>query len=331
MTRPGDRLRSLALRLFSTSVMERLIDPAIADLQCEYAEAMRRGRIWRSRWIRFAGYLAFWKVAAVEMASIAATQPAWALADGGAVGRTIRFSGIATTVTVALLVWMPLRNLSRQVIFGDPSLLRLSLLPLYLIPQALAVALPMGLVFGVLYGLRGRAVTVRSRTTIIALAVGVSLATLAVTGGLLPEANQAFRETVAGRPVARGLNELSLRELASGNPYQFHMRLALAVAPLTLGLFSLGLAAAIRASRRTWIATLISVAICFVYYVILYHGGRLAFDNRVPGFAGAWAANLVFAASALLLHLRTRGRSAARPSHPGDGPRSEGRPVIPPA
>jgi hypothetical protein len=48
MRPPGTRLRALAARLFAASTMERLVDPAIADLQAEYEEALRRGPKWRS-------------------------------------------------------------------------------------------------------------------------------------------------------------------------------------------------------------------------------------------------------------------------------------------
>ena len=55
MRPPGTRLRALAARLFAASTMERLVDPAIADLQAEYEEALRSGPKWRSRWIWFVG------------------------------------------------------------------------------------------------------------------------------------------------------------------------------------------------------------------------------------------------------------------------------------
>jgi hypothetical protein len=59
--RPGDRLRSIARRLVRPVTMERLIDPVLADLQCEHHEAIRCGWRWRSRWIRLRGYAAFWR------------------------------------------------------------------------------------------------------------------------------------------------------------------------------------------------------------------------------------------------------------------------------
>ena len=59
MTPPGTRLRALATRLCTPITMERLVDPAIADLQAEYEEASRTGPAWRRRWIWLRGHLAF--------------------------------------------------------------------------------------------------------------------------------------------------------------------------------------------------------------------------------------------------------------------------------
>ncbi len=57
MTPPGTRLRALAARLCTPMTMERLVDPAIADLQAEYEEAT--GSVWRRRWIWVRGHIAF--------------------------------------------------------------------------------------------------------------------------------------------------------------------------------------------------------------------------------------------------------------------------------
>ena len=66
MMAPGTRLRALAARLFAASTMERLVDPAIADLQVEYEEALRSGPRWRCRWIWFVGHLAFFRCSGVR-------------------------------------------------------------------------------------------------------------------------------------------------------------------------------------------------------------------------------------------------------------------------
>jgi hypothetical protein len=103
MTRPGTRLRSLAAGLFAPSTMERLIDPAIADLQHEHDDAVRRGLVWRGRWIRLAGYAAFWKVAGMAAAGHALRERT--AADDRSVRRTVGFSLVAVIALTAVLVW----------------------------------------------------------------------------------------------------------------------------------------------------------------------------------------------------------------------------------
>ena len=66
---PGERLRALASRLCSDIAMERLIDPVLADLQREDADAAGRGQVWHRRGLRIAGTLAFWKVIGLHAAT----------------------------------------------------------------------------------------------------------------------------------------------------------------------------------------------------------------------------------------------------------------------
>lgn len=340
MTRPGARLRALAQRFCDRATMARLIDPVIADLQHEHDDAVRSGRRWRACAVRIAGALAFWKVTVITMASASARQPSWATADDGAVGRTIRVAGIATTVTTALLVWPPMRHA-----FAASSDWDLFILILYLLPQALAMTLPMGLVFGVLCGVRHPGPTRRTRLSLALLMLAASSAALVLNGWLLPAGNQAFRQLAfallnpdAGGALSRGINELTLGELLSIDAYQFHARLALASAPLVLGAFSLVLATAKRGRSHAVIAGLTALALCFTYYILLLEARELALGRqllahgyRVPGAVAAWGPNLLAAAAALLLHLRTRGRSAADPSRRDDGRRSADQPAVPPA
>ena len=62
MTPPGVRLRVVASHLCCAQTMERVIDPLIADLQVEHAEANREGRLWKGRWIRLIAGFALVKV-----------------------------------------------------------------------------------------------------------------------------------------------------------------------------------------------------------------------------------------------------------------------------
>jgi lipopolysaccharide export LptBFGC system permease protein LptF len=299
--------------------MERLIDPAIADLQHEHDDAIRRGLVWRGRWIRFAGYSAFWKVAVIAAARHALHERT--ATDDRSVGRTVGFSLVAVIALTALLMYPGFSDFRRP---GTGTAVQLVLC---LVPQALAIALPLGLLFGILLGLRNRAPTTRAKWTIAALAIGCSAAAFIIVGWLMPTANQAFRELSAGRRLLRGLNELTLGELASADPtrvmwlisggvtarrlaWEFHFRVALACAPLALGLFSLGVATTRRRNYGLVAMGLAALTASIGYYALLFGSRQAAlYVDWVLPIVAAWTPNLVFLAIALLL---TRRALAAR-------------------
>jgi hypothetical protein len=348
MTRPGDRLRSLMQRFCDPQTMERLIDPVIADLQCEHSDAIRRGQTWRARLALLSGYLAFWKVVAISIGG--ASTRALTASHDGAVGRIVRFSGIATAVIVGIMVWPPLRSMRY------PASGKTALFIVYLLPQALSIALPMGLVFGVMSGLRRTTPTRRVRRAITLLILASGLAALVIDGWVLPHANQAFRELSYGGRLGRGVNELTLDQLwqsardrfvipviKSRRTFEFNFRLAMAFAPLALGLFALGVATARRRASSVPMIGLIALVSCCSYYALLYWAHLYWVDWDRVNWArtnialaavvfAAWGPNLLFLAlAALLWTFRTPGPSAAGPSHPDDGRRSEDRPVNLPA
>jgi hypothetical protein len=318
----------MAQRFCDSSTLERLIDPLLADLRHEYADAVRQGLRWRSRWIHLAGCIAFWKVSAIALGH--ASTRVRTLGDGDALGRTIRFAGLATAAMAGLLVWVSLRQI-RFPIAGS-----IGILGVYLLPQALAVALPMGLVGGVLGGLRGRVFSRRSGLWLVWLFLAASVAALWIDGWLLPAGNQAFRQLtfylMSGEHgvLRRGLNELTVVELASTDRFQFHFRLALACAPLVLGVFSLTIATARRGRYGAPTIVAVAAASWFAYNTLLDTARASATGGYLPVTA-AWMPNLAFVALTLLLQLRTRGRSGADPSRRDDGPRSEVQPAAPPA
>jgi hypothetical protein len=315
MTRPGTRLRSLAARLLNRSTMERLIDPAIADLQHEHDDAIRRGLVWRDRLIRLAGYFAFWKVAVIAAAGHALHERT--TADDRAVGRTVVFSLVAIIALTTILIWPPLST------FHRPGTVTTFRLVLCLVPQAVAIALPLGLVFGILLGLRDRTSTTRVQWTVTALGIFGSAVAFVIVAWLMPAGNQAFRELVAGTRLVRGLNELTLGELASADPtrvmrlisggvtarrlaWEFHLRVALACAPLALGLFSLGVTAARRKDYGPVTMSAAALIAAFGYYVLLFTARQRFLQSEwlAPEVA-AWVPNLVFLAIAQLLFRRS--------------------------
>lgn len=312
MTRPGTRLRSLAARLINRSTMERLIDPTIADLQHEHNDAICRGLVWRGRWIRVTGYAAFWKMAVIAAARDALHERT--ATDDRSVGRTVLFSLAAVVALTAVLIWPSFSHFRRP---DSGTTVRFIL---YLVPQAMAIALPLGLVFGILLGLRNRVSTTRVTWTITALAIGCSAAAFINVTWLMPEANQAFRELAAGRRVMRGLHELTLSQLTRRDPewliggdftptrlsFEFHFRLALAFASFALGLFSLGVATTRSRTRHGLLTTaLTALAISAAYYLFLYGARRAEFvvDWLSPIVAG-WLPDIALLMLALLSRVR---------------------------
>ena len=299
MTRPGARLRSLATRLFDSSTMERLIDPAIADLQHEHHEATHDGRVWRGRAMSLVGYSACWKVltiAAVRHAVFERTAD-----DDRSVSRAIAFSLVAVGALTAALILPELEWTALRVSGAGKA----SRLVLSSVPSALVIALPLGLVFGVLLGLRHRRPTARVKWTVAGLGMLCSVGAFIIIGWLMPAANQEFRQLIAGRQLLRGFNELTLGELASGDPVrlmqvmsggvtearlalEFQFRVALAFAPLALTLFSLGVIAAQRRVRGPITIAVAALAACFGYYTLLYITRQAIYRDSPLALAPAW-------------------------------------------
>ena len=308
MTRPGDRLRTMAARVCGRETMERLIDPLIADMQTEYMEAVRQDRVWRSRWVRLPGYIAFLKVIALT-----ACKASWIAGDRP----TRRVTGWALSVTIvltALLEIPALLSLPPPLWMSDVDRAKLLL---YLIPQGLPIAVPIGLMIGILRGWAGRTVSRRSSGAVLLIAFVCSLAMFAMLAWIVPASNQAFRVTLAGHDLLKGLHELTLddlsRQVALTLPLheghhsirqlatEYHVRWALSCTTFIFALFSLAVILRLPAGR-----TILGLAACgiyFAYYITVFDGTeplRVHVDG-LPPFAIAWLPNVVLAVTSVAL------------------------------
>jgi lipopolysaccharide export system permease LptF/LptG-like protein len=304
VTRPGDRLRAIAARILGrTSAMERLIDPVIADLQHEYEEAIRRGDVWRSRSIRVAGYIAFWKVAGLA-----------ALSADRRLGRATAIALSAGTIITALLIWVVLANFPGRIESGP-----VAWLALHLVPQALTISVPVGLAVGVFCRLRGRRIAAVARRSVLVLALGSSLITFANVGWIMPAANHMFRVRLFDWPALRGPNELPIGELrrrvnrslpvelpeALPLAFWYQARLALVAAPPMLCLFVLVSAA----PRRGRSGAIVPVTLTFfVACYALFSPSQVAGLTRLlPASAIAWIPDTVVGLATIAIQLtRTR-------------------------
>lgn len=323
MKRPGDTLRSLAARVCSATTMERLIDPVIADMQCEHAEAARQGRMWLCCWIQLAGWLAFWRgVAMYSIERLKDGMRECLSRDEAVIGRTLGFI-TAVTVMVMLLMELPYTiGAGRSIGMGR----RLAALAfLHLLPWAFPIAVSVGVLFGTAYGLRGRPITPRVRRATLTIGAGCAVAAFIAMAWIIPVGNRYFRQVYfpdrimtkeSWGPPALTLHELNLKidELKGrgmGRSYyaqtfvfNYHTRLALSATPLLFGLFALVLSEATRRRRSYAVISLIALAASVAYWALLY-ASRVALSSLwIPG--ALWMPNLIFLAATLFLVHRTR-------------------------
>jgi hypothetical protein len=148
--------------------MALVVDPLIADLQREHAEARRRGHVWRSRWLRFGGTVDFWKV----MVAMDSTPN-----ERGLLLRTAGYS-VAAIAAVTMLFAMP-------IFFNTSSLSPVQYF-VYAIPQLFSIAIPVGIAIGIVGVLAGVAPSGRVKAGVLVLAVAGATASFATTGWISP-------------------------------------------------------------------------------------------------------------------------------------------------
>ncbi len=292
MTIPGTRLRALAARLFDQSTIDRLIDPAIADLQFEHGEAMRHGRLWRSRWIRVAGCIAFCKVAAQ------------AIFEDRHGARAIAVALAAVTLVTAAAIC--------SVLAGTPATIHtrgnMVLLVLYLVPQALAISVPPCMALGLFLWIRREGPDPSSKRTVLWLIRLSLLVAFFNIGWITPAANTSYRNIVAGTATLRGPNELTFVELGQrmghGNPgiafdgplpvaFWVNARLALTIAPVLLCVLAL---AGATTRNRLAPAIVFTTLTVFVSCYVLFPEDEIAILMRwLPAATIAWIPNVITA------------------------------------
>jgi lipopolysaccharide export LptBFGC system permease protein LptF len=314
-----DWLRARAARWSSARTMERVIEPALADVQTEYEAAAQDGRIWRSRWIWITGHAAFLKVLAWVTAERALDVLRGATArDRHALGRTFAVFAAVTALGTGLLTLPPLLAESSR----PPGTIWLGIL---LIPQAVPLSIPVGLTFGILWGLGRVAASRRSRALVFVAAVVSCVVSFATLAWVMPAANQAYRQSIAGVTIAKGANELTLVELerliesgqyatiGMGSPrgrrsvaMAYHVRWALSLAPFVLSVFAL-----VWTRRQRGRVSIVAVGCAMTsgYYLVLFLAERAhMFDREMSAVVAAWAANVTFVALSALLSISSRDR-----------------------
>ena len=274
---PGRALHRFAAAICSSRTLERVVEPAIADLQTELL-APFRGHVWQRGWMLLSGYSAVVKVIAI----CALSAPA-AASERDAVARTFAWSAAMVVMVAALLMVPPLYAFSGPIT-GWYAMSTLT--------QGLPLAIPIGIAFGIGFGLRARP-TMSTAKRLLLGSLAASLLSFAVLAWAMPDAN--------GDP-----------QLAGQLWFSLHGRVALAAASLALA--SLLLTAS--ASNR-WFRAVLALAACVVYWVLMIVGEVANGEGYLPHALGAWLPNLVLVACVMLIAAsrssRLRGSvSAAR-------------------
>ena len=320
MTRPGDGVRAFASRLFAAETMERVIDPIVADLQCEYDARLAGGRVWRARLSLLRSYVALGR-ATFQLGVRRAWDP-HAGHPRSDMARTCIVAALAAVVMTVALVIPPLLTWPRWR--GDPGFTALLLVTL--LPQALPLSIPAGLCVAVLWAMRGEVATWRRVGIVLGIALACTVIVWAVLEWLMPTANQGFRELVAARlsdgravTLERGPNELGLSRLSERSDpaavRQYQVLWAICFASAPLGLLAVALA---RYVRRAASAVALALALCNFYCVILWICAASKAGPTLATLGPAWAPNVVcvLLGSALLVRPHrpvalSRGRGAS--------------------
>lgn len=280
--------------------MERLIDPVVADLQVEYAQAVRESRPWRSRWTLLTNYLAFAKV--ILLCGIVGTRQAWHdwnVDDQRAFNRTLVWIAVATVVSSVVVGLPSLQSIPDMLSINANA--RLDRLVLYLVPSTLTLGVPAGLAIGAALGLSQRQRSRRLLAAIGLVALLSSLASLVNVAWVTPVANQSYRTEVMGDLLLqKGQNELTLTELrnSAGGTFRYHVRIAVGAAPLTLAVF--GVVVATRRWRRA--AAIGTACAGVVGYMLALNFGRYFNHHEVmPPRVAAWMPHIVLAWATILI------------------------------
>lgn len=303
MTRPGNRLRAFAVRACTADTMGRIIDPVIADIQAEHAQALREGRVWRSRWVRLAGYCAFVKIVSLCALKQAIVRPVeWPSEDRRTLSKTIAFSAAAFVVAMLLLTVPWLIGYPRIGV-ARPPLWFVWLVGLA--PEALPIAIPIAFTVGIVFGLSGQSASRRLLGAVMALGILGSVASFVTEGWVLPATKHSWRIGAQGWDDGqRPTRELTIPELRTkGGSYKqaemrefpllaftAHSRVALSCATLMLAAFLL-LTIGQRAVRRGMMLA-VACGLLLVYYAMLYWGRMLGLSGELSGPAAAWLPNL---------------------------------------
>jgi lipopolysaccharide export LptBFGC system permease protein LptF len=310
MNRPGDRLHRLATILCTEPTRRRLIDPAIADLQSEFAVARRVGSARHRLRALATGYVSVVKVLVIAICGdlrVAATT--WTSGEAASARRGAVIALAVTTAATAVLT-IPVIEQMPEADLG---------LVVYVVPSALPLSLPLGLAIASAWMLHAAVRTRKVAAAMLLAALLTSTALLVNFEWVIPDANQAFRALVVAKydpPVAspaRGANELRAWELRervhqarnSGHESQarwleltYYRRWSMVATPVAMVALMVALAFRRRWTRRA--LTSVAFGIYLAHYALFMYAFTLAQLGVARPIVIGWAGTFLCLAAALL-------------------------------
>ena len=313
---PGRTLHRLATHLCSATTLERIVEPAIADLQKEYAGA---SSVAARVWILLAGYVAIFKVMAMCVGRVSVESDD----ERRDLVKMVAWSAAMVVVILVVLMVPPLINHHGVGWYAATTV----------VPQAMALAIPIGIAFGMAFGFSARP-TMNLAKVMLLGAIAASALSFVILAWGVPAAGDAFRSITLRELRARGYegpvtglrkgySEMTLPELrsqaahwaADGEPrrarrlvFSLHLRFAFAAA--TLALVSVLLVAPV--NHRGWRGVL-AFGACFTYWMLMFAGDWGSRRGYLAPPLGAWLPNLALIATAVLIAVsrssRLRGSS----------------------
>jgi lipopolysaccharide export LptBFGC system permease protein LptF len=325
---PGAWLKQGAEQVFDHVTLETVVLPALADLghECTLPSNSRLSKAL----VTLRAYSAIWKVLGFCGTRMLLRDSAYAFSI---VSRRIAITW--AVITLALTLPPLIHEVPR--VAPRVNLATLVEIVLLLVPQALAISLPVAYFLGLVVSVRAASLPDRRRlcSGVILGSVVCGMLMFALTMFVMPWANQAYRTVLSnalnvtvrftppGGPP-KGLSEMNWTELndAIANPASahhfvvtrahLHVRLALCAAPLVFGLLALGIAGRWR-SRLATVGAAISI---LLLYGVLFGLGAKAARDVDPVFLGPWVANLIVGILAVALLYLPRSR-AVQAQHNG--------------
>jgi hypothetical protein len=284
--------------------------------------------------LRWRGYLALTRAlalhAAISMAQ--ASTRAWS-GDQRVLPRALGMCAAITLVFAAPLIAIPADDVFRRVSWRAVVLL---------VPQALALAMPLSLLVAIPVAFHRTALSRRNVVRGMALVAACSVATFVVITRAVPDANQAFRLEVLrqlqGRVPAKdihlepgpmettmsGLREQIEAQRAKPDgaraarrlEYAYQMRLMISVMALPLGMLALALKGTALGHRRPWTTAAAGLACLFlVFWPLELLAQRQVDHSTLPATALVWLPLLAIALLALIVARAHAGMGQPSPEH----------------